>query len=127
MQVEMQRIVPMLTTDDVLKRSAPHAQEYYQEWFGIIQSSFIDFNLIFFTIFLKDTSSWTNVALTAIRETFLTMKNSFVSSSNTCDIKATSSDHLDLISGKIESSVRKILRENLKDFDYEITADDVSL
>lgn len=100
-QVEMQRIVPLLTTDDVLKQSAPHGQEYYQ-----------------------DNSSWTNVAMTAIRETFFTMKNSFVSSSKPSGIQATSSDHLDLISGKIESAVRNILRENLKDFDYEITASD---
>ena len=65
--------------------------------------------------------------MTAIRETFFTMKNSFVSSSKPSGIQATSSDHLDLISGKIESAVRNILRENLKDFDYEITASDVSV
>ena len=49
---EIQRIVPILTTDEELSKSAPHAQEYYQ-----------------------DTSSWNYVAVTAIRETFLTMKN----------------------------------------------------
>ena len=69
---------------------------------------------------------WTHVAQTAIRETFLTMKNSFDSSSKPSTIKATTSDHFDLISARIESAVQKILRENLKDFDYEITASDVS-
>ena len=52
-QVEMQRIVPLLTTDDVLKQSAPHGQEYYQEWLRIIRSSSIDFNLTFFHNLLK--------------------------------------------------------------------------
>ena len=70
---------------------------------------------------------WTHVAQTAIKETFRTMKNSFVSSSKPSTIKATTSDHLDLISARIESAVQKILRENLKDYDYEITASDVSL
>ena len=67
------------------------------------------------------------MAQTAIKETFRTMKNSFVSSSKPSTIKATTSDHLDLISARIESAVQKILRENLKDYDYEITASDVSL
>ena len=37
-KVEIQRIVPMLTTDEELKKSAINAQLYYWEWLRIIQS-----------------------------------------------------------------------------------------
>jgi len=101
---EIQRIVPILTTDEELSKSAPHAQEYYQ-----------------------DTSSWNYVAVTAIRETFLTMKNSFVTTSDSPSLPVNPSQHLEKVSGVMELAICKILAELLDNFDYEITLNDQCL